>query len=62
MFNAFMWLSMSDTRRGSSSPLRYSKSPSPSGMSQNPWCSSSVRPEAMNVGRRKTSPGMVIAP
>ncbi len=62
MFIAFMWPAMSEVRRGSSSPARYSKNPSPSGMSHRPWCSSLVRPDAMNVGRRKTSPGMVMAP
>ena len=36
MFSAFRWLSMFDTRRGSVRPLRYSKNPNPSGMSQSP--------------------------
>ena len=62
MFNSLRWLPIFGTRRGSARPLRYSKNPSPSGMSQNPWCSSPVRPETMNVGCWKTSPGMVIAP
>ena len=49
------WPAISETRRGSWIPLRYSKNPSPSGMSHNPWCSSSVRPETMKVVCRTDS-------
>ena len=62
MFNVFRWLSMFDTRRGSSSPLRYSKKPRPSGISHSPLCSSPVRPETMKSGGCPASPKTVMAP